>query len=71
MNVIYETKPAGQQWNVVTMMRYKKRKIDHNIYIKVLSDVNVYYISVSTNDVLNTTNNELTFTDLRRVLNIF
>ena len=56
-------KTVGQQWNrildvVVTMIKYKKITIDHTIYIKVLSDVTIYYFTVSTDDFLNTTNNK-------------
>ena len=46
-------------------MKYKKRKFDHAIYIKVLYDVTVSYIIVYTDDVLNTTNNETEFAELR------
>ena len=63
MNVIQGTKPAGQKCNqliyaVVTIIKYKNITIDHNIYIKVLSDVIVSYITVYNYDVLKTTNNE-------------
>ena len=64
--------PTGRQHNqlldaVVTIIKYKKSTIDHAIYIKVLSDVKVSYLTVSTDDVINTTNNETEFHDLRRV----
>ena len=50
-------KPAGWQWNwildaVLKILKYKKRKIDHVIYIKVLSDRAVSYLMVSFDDVL-------------------
>ena len=66
MNVIQGTQPAGRQWNilldaVVTMINYKKSTIYHAIYIKVFADVAVSYITVSTDDVLNTTNNKKSF----------
>ena len=48
-------------------MKYKKITIDHDIYIKVFSDETVSYITVSTDDILNTTNNETAFTEIRRV----
>ena len=72
MNGIQGTKPAGRQWNIlldaaVTMINYKKSTIDHAIYIKVFSDVTVSYLTVSTDDVLNTNNNENAFTEPRRV----
>ena len=72
MNVIQGTKPSGRQWNrlldaVVTILKYKKSTIDHNIYIKVFTDGKVFYPIVSTDDVLNTTNYENTFPELTRV----
>ena len=72
MNEIQGTKPSGRQWNelldtVVTVLKYKKSKIYHAIYIKVFDDVTVSYLTVSTDAVLNTTNNENTFPELTRV----
>ena len=72
INRVQGTRPSGRQCNrlldeVVTIIKYKKRTIDNDIYIKVLSDVTVYYIAVSTDDVLNTTNNDTEFTELTRV----
>ena len=63
MNIIQGTKPALQQWNilldaVVTILKYNKITIDQAIYIKVFSDEIVSHLTVSTDDVLNTTNNE-------------
>ena len=63
MNGIQGTKPSRRKWNrildaVVTMMKYKKSTIDYAIYINVLSDVTVSYITVSTDDVFNATNNK-------------
>ena len=63
MNVIQGKNSAGRQWNrllvaVVTILEYKKIKIDHAVYIKVFDDCTVSYLTVSTNDVLNTNNNE-------------
>ena len=46
---------------MVTILKYKKITIDHAIYIKVFYNVTVSYLTVSTNDVLNTTNNETSF----------
>ena len=62
MNRIQETKPAGRKWNiildaVVAILKYKKIKIDHGIYIKVFYDVTVSFLTVSTDDVLKTGNN--------------
>ena len=52
---------------VVTILEYKKSTIDHAIYIKVFDDGKVSYLTVSTDDVLNTTNNENAFPELTRV----
>ena len=72
MNGIQGTKSAGQQQNrllyaVVTIIKYKKINIDHAIYIKVFSDRTLSYLTVSTDDVLSTTNNKTAFTELTRV----
>ena len=73
MNGIQGTNPDGRQWNrlldaVVTILEYKKITIDHAIYIKVFDDGTVSYLTVSTDNVLNTTNNENAFPELTRVL---
>ena len=62
MHGIQGTKPSGRQWNrlldtVVKFLKYNKITIDHAIYIKVFNDRTVYYLTVSTDDVLNNTNN--------------
>ena len=72
MNGIQGTKPSGRQWNillyaVVTILEYKKSTIDHAIYIKLFDDCTVSYLTVSTDDVLNTTNNENAFPELKIV----
>ena len=72
MNKIQGTKPSRRKFNgliyiVVKIIKYKKITIDHAIYVKVLSNVTVSYLTVSPDDVLNTTNNETSFTELRRV----
>ena len=72
MNGIQGTKPAGRQWNrlldtVVTILEYKKSTIDHAIYIKVFDYGTVSYLTFSTDDVINTTDNENTFTELTRL----
>ena len=69
MNEIQVTKPAGIKWNrlldlVVTIIEYKNGTIDHAIYIKFSGDGTVSYLTVSTDDVLNTTNNETSFPEL-------
>ena len=63
MHGIQGTNPSGIQWNrlidaVVAIFKYKKRTIDHAIYIKDFTDGTVSYLTVSTNDVINTNNNE-------------
>ena len=73
MNGIRGTKPSERQWNilldaVVTILKYKKNTIDHAIYIKVFTDGTVSYLTVSTDDIFNTTNNENTFPELTRVI---
>ena len=50
---------------MVTIIKYKKITIDNDIYIKVLSDGTVSCLTVSTDDVLNTTNNEKAFPEQR------
>ena len=55
--------PARRRFNrlldtVVTILKYKKSTIDYSIYIKVFTDGTVSYITVSTDDVINTTDNE-------------
>ena len=72
VNVIKVTKTSRQQWNrildaVVTIIKYKEIIIYHSIYIKVFSYVTLPYLAVSTNDVINTNNNETEFPKLRRV----
>ena len=51
------------KWNlildsVVTILKYKTIIIYHAIYIKVLYNGPMSYITVSNHDVINTTNNE-------------
>ena len=63
MNGIQVTKKTRRQWNilidaVITIIKYKKVTIDHIIYIKFSTDGTVYYLKISTDYVLNTTNNE-------------
>ena len=62
MNVIQGIKPAVRKWNLllgalVTILKYKISTIDHTIYTKVFSGVTVSYLTFSTDDVLNDTNN--------------
>ena len=69
MNGIQGKKPAGRQWNiildaVVTILEYKKSTIDRVIYIKVITDGTVSYLTVSTDDVINTINNDTAFPEL-------
>ena len=72
MNGIQGSKTDGRKWNrlldeVVTILTYKKSTCDYAIYIKVFTDVIFSYLTVSTNDVLNATNNETEFTEPTRV----
>ena len=73
MNVIKGEKPDGRKWNklldtVVTILKYKKITIYHTIYIKVLYDGTVSYLTVSIGDFLNINNNETAFPELTRFL---
>ena len=71
MNGYQGTKPSGIKWNrllrtVVAILKYNNITIDHAIYIKFFTDVTVSYLTVSTEDVLNTNNNETAFPELKR-----
>ena len=66
MNGTQGTNPDGRQLNrlldaVVTIIKYKKSTIDNTIYIKVFTDGTVSYITVSTDNDLNATNNKNAF----------
>ena len=52
---------------MLIIIKYNKRTIDHAIYIKLFTDGTVPYLTVSTDDFLNTTNNYKSFTELTRV----
>ena len=52
---------------MVKIIKYKKIKIDHAIYIKVFYDVTESYLTVSTDYVFSTTTNEASFPELTRV----
>ena len=69
MNGIQGTKSSGRQWDrildtLVKNIEYKKITIDNYLYIKVFTDGTVSYLTVSTDDVINTTNNKTEFTEL-------
>ena len=69
---IQEKNPSGRQQNqpldaVVTIIIHNKSTIDHAIYINIFSKLTVSYLIVSNDDVLNTTNNEIEFTEVTRV----
>ena len=73
MNEIQGTNPLGRQWNrildaVVTILKYNNSTIDHAIYIKVFTDGTVSYLTVSTYDVINTTNTKNAFPEMTSVL---
>ena len=70
MKGIQGTKPSGRKYNilldaVITIIKNKKSTIDHAIHIKFISFGTVSYIIVSNDDVLNVTNNETAFTELK------
>ena len=72
MNIIQGNNSLGWQRNqplheVVKILKHKKTTIGHAIYIKVFSDGTVPYITVSTDDVLDYTNKETDFIELRHV----
>ena len=72
MNVIHVTKPAERKCYrvldaAVTIIKYRKSTINHAIYIKVFNYGTVSYIIVSTDDVIDTTNNETLFPELTSV----
>ena len=71
MNRIQVTKPAGQKCNIllgalVTILKYKKITIDHTIYSKDFSEGTVSYLTVSTDNVINTTNNEIAYPKINK-----
>ena len=72
MNGIQVTKPDERQCNrlldaVVTILKYNKSTIDHAVYIKFFSGGTESYLTVSTDDFINATNNEKAFPELTRV----
>ena len=72
MSVIQGIKPAGRQYNqplvtVLTIIKHNKSTIQNAIFFKVIYEVRVSHLMVSTDDVLNTTNNETEFPELTRV----
>ena len=75
MNGTQRTKPAGRKYNrlldaKVTIIKYNKSTIDNSIYTKVFNDGTVSYITVSTDDIINTSNNETAFAELKRLKKI-
>ena len=63
MNGIQGKKPAGRKWNrlldaVFTLLKYNKSTMYHDIYIKVVTGGTVLYLTVSSDDGLNTNTNE-------------
>ena len=68
MNGIQGIETSGRQQNifldaVVTILKYKNSIVYHDIYIKVFTDGTVSYLTFSTDDVLNTINNQTAFTE--------
>ena len=69
MNDIQGNKPSCRQWNIlvysaVNIVDYKRNIIYHYISMKLFSNGTVSYLTVSTYDVLNTTNNNEKFWEL-------
>ena len=65
-------KTAGLKYNrlldsVFTILKYNKITMYHVNFIKVFSDGKVSYLTVSTGDVINNTNNKTAFTEITRV----
>ena len=70
MNGIKVTNPAGNKWNriidaVFTVMKYKKITTDDIIYVKVFYYGNLSYLTLSTDDYMNNTNNKTSFPELK------
>ena len=53
---------------MVTIIKYKKSTIDHAIYIKLFYDGKASFLTVSTYDILSTTNKKTAFPELRMFL---
>ena len=73
MSGIQGTKTSGRQLNILldavfSILKYKKSTIYHTIYIKVFTDGTFSYLTVFTDYVINTTNNDKLFPELTRVL---
>ena len=73
INRIQGTNPARRQLNilldaVVTIIKYKKITIEHAVYIKVFTGGTISYLTVSTDDVFDTTNNQNAFPELPRFI---
>ena len=69
MNGMQGKNPSVRQWNrildeLVTFMKYKKITIDNAIYIKIFPYCTVSYLTVSTDNVLNTKNNVTAFYEI-------
>ena len=59
-------KTSGRQWNrlldvVIKILKYNKSTLDHSIYIKLFTYGTVIYLRVSTDNIIDTTNNETSF----------
>ena len=52
---------------MVTILKYRRRTIDHDIYIKFFTDGTVSYLTFCTDYVINNTDNETEFPELTRV----
>ena len=53
-------------WCSGHVLKYKKSTIDHTIYSKDFSEGTVSYLTVSTDNVINTTNNEIAYPKINK-----
>ena len=66
MNTIEVTKPRGLQCNrllddTIKIIDNKKIKINHSIYVKIFSNDNLSDLTLSTDNVINISNNDEEF----------
>ena len=71
MNEIQGNKSAGRRWKrllyaVVHMINYNKVTMYHSIYVNIFFVGTAFYITVSRDYVLGTTNNDESFQELKR-----
>ena len=56
---------------MLIILKYNKITIEYAIYIKVFTDVRVFYLIIYTDDIINTINNDTAFPELTRFLKEF